>query len=94
MAEIEQFYRVFHSMRYVGKYLILRLNQQISPEYLLRINAKYGVLCKQGLFETCEATPQEIQGNDSLDKYRIKFEFVRHDLGGLRDLIDYINRAD
>ena len=94
VAEIEQFYRVFHSVRYVGKNLIVRLNQQISPEYLLRINDEFGFLCKQGFIETCEATPQEIQGNDNLDKYRIKFEFVRHDLGGLRDLIDCINRAD
>ncbi len=94
VAEIEQFYRVFHSVRYVGKNLIVRLNQQISPEYLVRINADFGFLCKQGFFETCDATPQEIQGNDNLDKYRIKFEFVRHDLGGLRDLIDCINRAD
>ena len=94
VAEIEQFYRVFHSVRYVGKNLIVRLNQQISPEYLLRINDEFGYLCKQGFIETCEATPQEIQGNDNLDKYRIKFEFVRHDLGGLRDLIDCINRAD
>ncbi|MEY2779515.1 MAG: hypothetical protein RL623_695 [Actinomycetota bacterium] len=94
VAEIEQFYRVFHSVRYVGKNLIVRLNQQISPEYLGKINADFGFLCKQGFFETCDATPQEIQGNDNLDKYRIKFEFVRHDLGGLRDLIDCINQAD
>ncbi len=94
VAEIEQFYRVFHSVRYVGKNLIVRLNQQISPEYLWKINADFGFLCKQGFFETCDATPQEIQGNDNLDKYRIKFEFVRHDLGGLRDLIDCINQAD
>ena len=93
VAEIEQFYRVFHSVRFVGRHLIVRLSQQISPEYLKKINDEFGFLCKQGSFEICDATPQEVQGNDNLDKHRIRFEFVRHNMGGLRELIDCINRA-
>lgn len=94
VQEIQNFYRVFHSVRYVGKYLILRLNHPISSGHLKRMNEEFGYLCKHGAFEECAATSQEIQGKDNLDKHRIKFEFVRHDLGGLRSLIDCINQAD
>ena len=58
-----------------------------------KINDEFGFLCKQGSFEICDATPQEVQDDDNLDKHRIRFEFVRHNMGGLRELINCINRA-
>jgi predicted Rossmann-fold nucleotide-binding protein len=89
VKEIIDFYKVFHSVRFVGKYLIIRMNHQISGSDLEAL----GYLCKQGEFETCEPTSQEIQSADNLDKARLRFEFVRNDLGGLRDVINRINQA-
>jgi hypothetical protein len=94
VQEISDFYKVFHSIRFVGKYLIIRMSRQISEADLEALNNDYGYLCKQGSFEFCEATTQEMQSNDNLDKARLRFEFVRNDLGGLRDVINRINRAD
>jgi hypothetical protein len=93
VEEITSFYKIFHSIRFVGKYLIIRMNHQISGADLEALNAEFGYLCKQGGFEVCDATSQEIQSNDNLDKARLRFEFVRNDLGGLRDLINRINQA-
>jgi uncharacterized protein (TIGR00730 family) len=93
VEEITNFYKVFHSIRFVGKYLIIRMNHQISGADLEALNAEFGYLCKQGGFEVCDATSQEIQSNDNLDKARLRFEFVRNDLGGLRDVINRINQA-
>jgi hypothetical protein len=93
VQEIIDFYKVFHSVRFVGKTLIIRMNRQISGFDLDALNTEFGYLCKQGKFEFCEPTPQEVQSGDNLDKARVKFEFVRNDLGGLRDLINRINQA-
>jgi hypothetical protein len=93
VQEIVDFYKVFHSVRFVGKYLIIRMNRQISGADLDALNADFSYLCKQGKFELCEATPQEVQSSDNLDKSRLRFEFVRNDLGGLRDVINRINQA-
>jgi uncharacterized protein (TIGR00730 family) len=93
VKEIIDFYKVFHSVRFVGKYLIIRMNHQISGLDLEALNTEFGYLCKQGGFEMCEPTSQEIQNADNLDKARLRFEFVRNDLGGLRDVINRINQA-
>jgi uncharacterized protein (TIGR00730 family) len=93
VQEIVDFYKVFHSVRFVGKYLIIRMNRQISGADLDALNADFAHLCKQGTFEICDATPQEVNNSDNLDKARLKFEFVRNDLGGLRDVINRINQA-
>ena len=93
VKEIIDFYKVFHSVRFVGKFLIIRMNHQISGSDLEALNSEFGHLCKQGGFEMCEPTSQEIQSADNLDKARLKLEFVRNDLGGLRDVINRINQA-
>lgn len=94
VAEIDNFYLVFHSIRFVGKFLIIRMHKQLSESHLNSMQADFAHLRKNGLFEFCEPTAQEIHTNDNLDKFRIKFEFVRNDLGGLRSLINRINQAD
>jgi uncharacterized protein (TIGR00730 family) len=94
VTEIEDFYRVFHSIRFVGKYLIVRMNRSLSEGHLAAMQTDFAHLRKNGLFEACGPTPQEISTNDNLDKTRFRFEFVRNDLGGLRSLIDRINQAD
>ena len=94
VAEIDDFYRIFHSIRFVGKYLIIRMQKQISSTHLDSMQEEFAHLRKGGLFEFCEPTTQEIHTNDNVDKPRIRFEFVRNDLGGLRSLINRINQAD
>src|SRR5262249_58613294 len=40
-AEIEGFYRVFHSERYVGDTLVLRLHRALSPEALDEVSGHF-----------------------------------------------------
>ena len=93
VSEISLFYRNYHSIRFVGKQLVVRL--QLPPTDLLleELNAEFGYLCKAGLFEAISPTRSEISDNDHLDKFRIRFEFVRDDFGGLRRLINKLNQA-
>jgi len=91
--EVVNFYRVYHSMRIVGKRIVLRLNSEISKTALRQINIDFANLCESGNIEKTGALPSEISDKDNLDKFRIAFHFARRDFGGLRRLINILNRS-
>jgi hypothetical protein len=45
VSEIDNFYSVYNSMRFVGKRLVLRLNRDISDDHLRRLNDDFGDIC-------------------------------------------------
>ena len=59
MAEIEGFYRNYHSARFVGDRLILRLNHVPDAAALERLNADFADLLQHGAIEAVTATPPE-----------------------------------
>ncbi|NQV96420.1 MAG: TIGR00730 family Rossman fold protein [Acidimicrobiaceae bacterium] len=91
--EVVNFYRVYHSMRIVGKRIVLRLNSDLSDTALEQINIDFANLCESGGIEKVGASPSEVSDKDNLDKFRIAFHFARRDFGGLRRLINVLNRS-
>ena len=91
VAEIDSFYSNYHSMRIVGKRIVVRVKNQISDSLLSELNSKFSVLCESGRIERIQPTAPEIADKDNLDKFRISFAFARRDFGGLRRLIDLLN---
>lgn len=91
VSEIDNFYSVYNSMRFVGKRLVLRLNQPISDDHLARLNNEFSDICLNSTIERVVATKAEIDDKDLLDKPRLAFQFARKDFGRLRQLIDAIN---
>jgi hypothetical protein len=91
--EVVNFYRVYHSMRIVGKRIVIRLNSELSDSALSQINIDFAYLCESGYIEKISASPSEISDKDNLDKFRIAFRFARRDFGGLRQLINALNRS-
>ncbi len=94
VSEIDNFYSVYNSMRFVGKRLVLRLNQPISDDHLARLNNDFSDICLNSTIERVVATKPEIDDKDLLDKPRLAFQFARKDFGRLRQLIDAINAID
>ncbi|MDW8222037.1 MAG: LOG family protein [Gemmatales bacterium] len=94
VAEIRQFYRVYHSMRYIrGKrYLVLRLRSILPGELLERIRRNFADIVVEGTFELVPADAEESNDNHLLHLPRLRFRFDRRNLGRLRQLIDYVNR--
>lgn len=92
VAEIVNFYRVYHSMRYVKGDLVLRLQRVISDETLKKIRAEFTDIIKSGTFEVTNALPQESEETQIIGLPRLKFRFDRHKLGRLRQLIDLVNQ--
>jgi uncharacterized protein (TIGR00730 family) len=90
--EILQFFRVYHSMRYVKNELVFRLQQPLETTFLDAINAEFTDLLVSGRFEQREALPLERDEAELTQLPRLVFQFNRRNFGRLRLLIDAINR--
>jgi hypothetical protein len=93
IAEVLQFFRIYHSMRYVKHQLVLRLNQPLAPSLVDAFNANFSDILASGRFEQREALPLEHDDPDLLAKPRLVLHFNRRNFGRLRQLIDAINRG-
>jgi hypothetical protein len=94
VAEVLNFYRVYHSMRYVGNDLVLRLKRPLGEKSLTKIQAEFADILKSGTFVESAALPAEANDVHLLSLPRLKFCFDRHKLGRLRMLIDLINGSE
>src|SRR5262249_43189460 len=55
VAEVRNFYRVYHSMRYVGGDLVLRLQRPLGPALLERVRLEFANMIEGGTFEETPA---------------------------------------
>ena len=92
VAEVVNFYRVYHSMRYVGGDLVLRLRRAPGAPLLDRLNAEFGDILEAGKIEQTPALPAEANDTHLAALPRLRFRFDRRSLGRLRRMIDLINR--
>ncbi|MBN2475458.1 MAG: TIGR00730 family Rossman fold protein [Pirellulales bacterium] len=93
VAEILQFFRVYHSMRYVHENLVFRLNEPLGEELLDQINTHFQDILSEGQFTLAGPLPEEKDEPELADLPRLVFRFNRRGYGRLRSLIDCINRG-
>jgi uncharacterized protein (TIGR00730 family) len=86
--EIVQFYRNYHSMRFVKDQLVIRLHRSPSKELLEKLNIEFKDICVKGAMASSPVHPEE---NDHRELPRIAFQFNRLAYGRLRQLIDRLN---
>ena len=72
---LQSFYRRYHSVRYVGNRLVLRLNRPVSDELLARLNRDFADIIEEGEIERCEASRAERSDDDVVDLPRLRFKF-------------------
>ena len=89
--EVLNFFRVYHSMRYVKHQLVLRLLQRPTPELLQQLNEQFTDIITQGRFVLGAALPEERDEPDLARLDRLMFHFDRRSLGRLRQLINCLN---
>lgn len=85
---IQQFYKRYHSSRYVKDILVLRLLSPLTEEQIEILNEKFPQLIRTGKITTSSALPPE---TDHLELPRLIFHHTRKDFGLLRVMIDTIN---
>ncbi len=92
--EILGFYRNYHSIRFVGQTLVMRLQRAPTPEELERLNDEFRDIADGGRIEATEPLPAEAATDDFLELARVKLAFDKHHYGRLRQLIDALNALE
>lgn len=89
---IASFYRVFHSCRYIGNRLVIRLNSELTDADVEQLNENFSDILVKGRIEKSQPLPQESQdltdGNSRLVMY-----FNQRDLGRLYQFIAALNQC-
>ncbi|MAL67407.1 MAG: TIGR00730 family Rossman fold protein [Actinomycetota bacterium] len=89
--EVCNFYRTYHSMRFVGDQLVFRLNRPVGDDELAAISEEFAPMIVHGGISAIAATKAEVRDGDHIDLPRIVFEFDKHQWSMLRRLIDRLN---
>ncbi|MFA5164943.1 MAG: TIGR00730 family Rossman fold protein [Candidatus Omnitrophota bacterium] len=89
---IEEFYRVYHSIRYVSGRTVLRLNRKISDKTLTAINRKFKDILTEGEIKLSPPLKEEIEKGEYPHLPRLVMYFDFHSYGKLTDMIHFINR--
>ncbi|HYM15582.1 MAG TPA: TIGR00730 family Rossman fold protein [Dehalococcoidia bacterium] len=90
---IERFYVAYHSARYVGERLVLRLQRAPSPARLAALNDAFRDIVVRGRIEPIAVTAEEARDGDCVDLPRIAM-YPGHNFGRIRQLIDALNAAE
>lgn len=90
---ILEFYRVYHSLRYVKDLTVLRFTREISPPLLERLNDEYRDILRKGRIEVSPPLPEEARRNEFLDLPRLALNFNKQNFGRLTEMIRTINQS-
>jgi uncharacterized protein (TIGR00730 family) len=88
---ITRFYRNYHSSRFVGSRLVIRLKNAPSASALAALNEDYADILASGKIEPATPAREEVDDEDCASLPRIALVFDRKHYGRLRQLIDTLN---
>ncbi len=91
VGEVRKFYANYHSMRFVGRDLVLRVRRAPEPEQLATLNATFADIIESGELTASGPTPREERDGDELHLDRVRFRFDRYHWARVRRLIDALN---
>jgi len=91
---IDQFYHRYHSLRYTGDRLVLRLKEPLSPERIGALRTQFShILRPGGDIRSSEALEEEADEPEIIDLPRVILDFNRKNFGGLKSFIDAVNQG-
>ena len=93
VEEVAGFYEVFHSYRYVGDRLVVRLMKRLEDKEVERIARDYSDLVSTGTMTQGSALKAEKNEPDLLELPRLTFRHRKGDFGRMREMIDAVNKA-
>jgi uncharacterized protein (TIGR00730 family) len=91
--EILQFYKVYHSARWVGEQLVIRICQPLSSRAIVDLNKNFADLVREGEIVQGSALRQEKNEPEIWDLPRVILTPYRRSFGRFRQLIDAINSS-
>jgi hypothetical protein len=90
VAAITNFYSNYHSARYVGERLILRMRRAPAKRDVARLNDEFREVIARGRIERVSISPAESKEEDAVEMERLAL-YPTFNFGRLRQLIDALN---
>ena len=94
VSKVVQFYRNYHSYRWVGQDLVIRLHRQLSSNAVEGLNKCFSDLFEGSALRVSRALKQEKNEPELYNMPRLVAGSHRRNFGRLRQLIDAINEAE
>jgi uncharacterized protein (TIGR00730 family) len=92
VGRINRFYSRYHSSRYIGDFLVIRLRSGISQQKVEDLRMRFSeILRPQGEIYLSGPLPEETDEPEIRDLPRLVLGFDRKNFGGLKAFIDSIN---
>jgi hypothetical protein len=89
---IHDFYRVYHSSRWVGSTFVIRLNKPLSQENLATLEDEFSQIIEPGSrLELTSALPEEQDQPNLIELPRLAFQFNRRNYGLLKAFLRRLN---
>ena len=94
VEEIFSFFKNYHSIRYVGDQLVMRLQRPVTDAQLAHLNSEFlAILAKGGKFDRSDPLKEELNQPELANLSRVVFPFNRINNGRLREMIDFLNKG-
>ena len=93
VEHIKQFYRVFHSYRFIDEWIALRLQRPLPKSYVKTLSEEFSDLLASGTMHESKALSAELDEPFLRSLPRLVFKHKIRDYARLRQLIDAINLA-
>ncbi|MFQ5449725.1 MAG: TIGR00730 family Rossman fold protein [Nitrospinaceae bacterium] len=90
---ILEFYRVYHSLRYVRGKTILRFLKPLSPALVDQLNEEFSDILVQGRIQSSPPLQEEVRNEEYPELPRLVFNFDKRHFGRLNEMIWRINRS-
>lgn len=91
VEHVLRFYRVYHSSRYVGDELVIRMQHPLTEQQVEMLNDEFSAIVAEGVIRQSGAFDEEVE---HLDLPRLAFKHTRRQQALVRSLIDRINGFD
>jgi uncharacterized protein (TIGR00730 family) len=91
VREISHYYANYHSARWVGDLLVLRLQRLPEPEALEKLSEDFADIVTSGTIRATKPLPPERTAKDHLELARVAFRFDKFSYARLRAMIDRLN---
>jgi len=90
-AEIQRYYANYHSARWVGDLLVLRVHRAPDDDVLRRLSEQFADIIVTGRLRAAAPLPPERSAGQHLDLDRVTLRFDKRSYARLRALIDALN---
>jgi uncharacterized protein (TIGR00730 family) len=91
VEEIVRFWRSYHSLRWVGDLLVVRVRHEPTDDEVAQLDGAFRDLLVDGHIERRGPLPAEVSDRDRLELPRLVMRYDPRQAGRLRGLIDALN---